>query len=166
MTPHRPLVGTAPDVSRRAVLTRVLPALVVAPTVLSACSTPGAGADSGPDPLIAMADAARADAALAEAAVAGDSALRKQLEPLRAARAAHAVALDAVLGRVPPSGSASAAPTRRAPAGSDTPGIDEVHEALTASGRAAADLAMTLSAERVGLVASIAACCAAYAAIL
>jgi hypothetical protein len=41
-----------------------------------------------------------------------------------------------------------------------------VQEAVAASQRGAADLVPDLPAERVGLVASVAACCAAYAAVL
>jgi uncharacterized membrane-anchored protein len=41
-----------------------------------------------------------------------------------------------------------------------------VRDAVAASQRGAADLVPGLPAERVGLVASVAACCAAYAAVL
>jgi hypothetical protein len=44
--------------------------------------------------------------------------------------------------------------------------LARVREAVTASQRGAAQLVPDLPAERVGLVASVAACCATYAAVL
>jgi hypothetical protein len=41
-----------------------------------------------------------------------------------------------------------------------------VRDAVVASQRGAAELVPTLSAQRVGLVASVAACCATYAVVL
>jgi hypothetical protein len=148
---------------------------------LGACGTGTARRTKGPDPLIALADAARADAALAAAAVAANPALSARVEPLRAARTEHAAALDAEVVRA--GGTApSAAPTASAPAVSTAPppsgttvpptGVTQsvtlarVREAVAASQRGAAQLVPDLPAERVGLVASVAACCATYAAVL
>jgi hypothetical protein len=129
--------------------------------------------------LIALADGARSDAALAAAAVAANPDLSARVDPLRAARAEHAAALDAEVVRVggtPSSGSAAptAAPTAPPPSGTTVPptGVTQavtlarVREAVAASQRAAAQLVPDLPAERVGLVASVAACCATYAAVL
>jgi hypothetical protein len=166
---------------------RLALALPAAAAFVSGCS--GATARrKEPDPLVALADAARADVALATAAVAADPGLSARIEPLRAARAEHAAALDAEVVRVggvpgaptdvgptaapaaPPSGSAPASATAgTSPPASVTPQVvtlAQVRDALAASHRGAADLVPGLPAERVGLVASVAACCAAYAVVL
>jgi len=125
-----------------------------------------------PDPLIALADAARADAALAAAAVAAAPALAARIDPLREARTEHAAAFDAEVVRMggeprtaaPPSATAGAPP----PTGTAVPPVTlaRVREAVAASQVGAAELVENLPAERVGLVASVAACCATYAALL
>jgi hypothetical protein len=165
---------------------RLAVALPAAAAFVSGCS--GATARrKEPDPLVALADAARADVALAAAAVAADPGLSARIEPLRAARAEHAAALDAEVVRVggvpgaptdvgptaapaAPSGSAPAsAAAGTSPSASVTPRVvtlAQVRDAVAASQRGAADLVPGLPAERVGLVASVAACCAAYAAVL
>jgi hypothetical protein len=149
---------------------------------LGACSTGRTRTTKGPDPLVALADAARADAALAAAAIASNPDLTARVDPLRAARTEHAAALDAEVVRAggtpgsaaptaptaaaPPSGAASADPTV-APTGIvETVSLARVREAVAASQRGAAQLVPDLPAERVGLVASVAACCATYAAVL
>jgi hypothetical protein len=179
--------ATGPTLDRRLVL-RLALALPAAAAFVSGCS--GATARrKEPDPLVALADAARADVALAAAAVAADPGLSARIEPLRAARAEHAAALDAEVVRVggvpgaaaptsvgptaapaAPSGSAPAsAAAGTSPSASVTPRVvtlAQVRDAVAASQRGAADLVPGLPAERVGLVASVAACCAAYAAVL
>lgn len=168
---HRP-AGTA--LTRRHVLTRVLPAVAVLPA-LGGCSLLGQGAASAPDPLPGLADAARADAALTSSVITADPSLRVRLEPLRAARTAHATAIDRMLGRPPgtpvpaaatATATSTATATTTAPARSGTPGVAQLHDALAASAAAAGDAALTLDADQVGLVASVAACCAAYAALV
>lgn len=80
----------AAGLSRR----RVLAALALAPMAVAGCAlerTP-----DGPDPLLALADAARADAALAAAVVAADPGLAGRVDPLGAARTEHAAALDEI----------------------------------------------------------------------
>jgi hypothetical protein len=179
--------ATGPTLDRRRVL-RLALVLPAAAAFVSGCS--GATARrKEPDPLVALADAARADVALAAAAVAADPGLSARIEPLRAARAEHAAALDAEVVRVggvpgaaaptsvgptaapaAPSGSAPAsAAAGTSPSASVTPRVvtlAQVRDAVAASQRGAADLVPGLPAERVGLVASVAACCAAYAAVL
>jgi hypothetical protein len=49
---------------------------------------------------------------------------------------------------------------------SGRPGRTEVQQAVVASGRAAGQVALGLPPERVGLVASVAACCSTYAEVL
>ncbi|WP_316689329.1 hypothetical protein [Pseudonocardia sp. H11422] len=132
-------------------------------TALSACSTTAAG-DAGPDPLIALVDQARADAALAAAAIAARPALAARVEPLRAARAEHAAALDAEVTRLDPARTSTAPAAPPAPA--VRPTLTAIRDALAASTRGAEGLIGTLPVERVGLVASVAACCATYAAVL
>lgn len=178
---------TGPTLDRRRVL-RLALALPAAAALVSGCSGVTARRKE-PDPLVALADAARADAALAAAAVAADPGLSARIEPLRAARAEHAAALDAEVVRVggapgaaaPTSVSPTAAPAAPPTGSAQAPAADgtappsatarvvtlaQVRDAVAASQRGAADLVPGLPAERVGLVASVAACCAAYAEVL
>lgn len=166
-----------PVLDRRRVLALALLAPAAA-AALGACSSNPVRGTTDPDPLVALADAARADAALAAAAIAGNPDLTSRLDPLRAARTEHAAALDAEVVRAggtpgsatavpaPPSGSPAADPTV-APTGiTQTVSLARVREAVAASQRGAGRLVPDLPAERVGLVASVAACCATYAAVL
>ena len=174
-----------PGLDRRRLLALALLAPVAA-TGLGACSTGPDRSTKAPDPLLALADAARADAELAAAAIAANPDLTARVEPLRAARTEHAEALDAEVvraggtprsaaptaaaptpdGAAPPSGEPAADPTV-APTGiTQTVSLARVREAVAASQRGAAQLVPDLPAERVGLVASVAACCATYAAVL
>jgi hypothetical protein len=151
--------ASVPGISRR----RVLAGLLLLPPALAGCSI-GAGAGDGPDPLIALAEAARSDAALAAAAVAASPALADRVRPLADARTAHAVALEAEVARADPD-RAPVQPTPPArPASTVT--LAQVRAATVASGQAAAGAVLTLPVDRVGLVASVAACCSAYAEVL
>lgn len=146
-------------VSRR----RILAAVAFAPVgavVAGGCGF-GPAAPDGPDPLIALADAARADAALAAALAAAQPDLAARVDPLVAARTEHAAALDAEVTRLDPDAAPPAAPPD-APAAT----LDGLRAAMQASGTAAGTAALDLPVERVGLVASISACCATYAAVL
>jgi len=171
-----------PGLDRRRLLALALLAPVAA-TGLGACSTGPERTTKTPDPLIALVDAARADAALAAAAIAANPDLTARVEPLRAARTEHAAALEAEVvraGGTPRSAvPTAAAPTAAAPPSGDaadptvaptgitqTVSLARVREAVAASQRGAAELVADLPAERVGLVASVAACCATYAAVL
>jgi hypothetical protein len=140
---------------------RVLAGLLLLPPAVAGCAL-GSSAPDGPDPLIALADAARADAALAAAAIAADRDLATALQPLVDARTQHAAALDAEVARLDPD-----RPTPSpAPPPAGRPGRTEVQRAVLASGRAAGEVALGLPAERVGLVAAVAACCNTYAEVL
>ena len=173
-------VGLRPTLDRRRVLQLML-ALPAAATVVAGCSGATTDRDDRPDPLVALADAARADAALAAAVIAADPTVAARIDPLRAARTEHAAALDAEIvrvGGVPSTATPSTAPAvgtagptapasatgTAAPAPAAT--VARVREAVAASQRGAAELVPDLPAERVGLVASVAACCATYAAVL
>ena len=85
--------GPAPVVLGRRRILQMALVLPAAATVLGGCSGVDRRADR-PDPLIALADAARADAALAAAAVATAPALAARIDPLREARTQHAAAFD------------------------------------------------------------------------
>jgi hypothetical protein len=151
--------ATSPGISRR----QVLAGLLLLPPALAGCST--ARVPQGPDPLIALADAARTDAALATAAITASPNLADRVQPLVEARTAHAAALDAEVARLDPARPSTTPATTPAPAqGSAT--LAQVRAAVLASGEAAATAALDLPAERVGLVASVAACCNAYAEVL
>jgi hypothetical protein len=142
---------------------RLLAGLLLVPPAVAGCSL---GSDPGsdePDPLIALADAARADAALAAAALAADPELADALRPLADARAEHAAALDAEIARLEPDRPTPGPPP---PPATPEPGLADVRQAVLASGRAASDVALGLPAERIGLVASVAACCSTYAEVL
>ena len=150
--------AVGPGISRRSLLAALLLAL-------AGCSV-GPSAPTAPDPLIALAAAARSDAALAAAAIAADPTLADRVQPLVDARTQHADALEAEVARLDPQRTPAPAATRSpAPAGGP-PGLAEVRQAALASGTAAADAALTLPAARVGLVASVAACCTTYGAVL
>jgi hypothetical protein len=141
---------------------RVLAGLLLLPPAVAGCALGRAAGPDAPDPLIALADAARADAALAAAAVAADQGLATALQPLVDARTQHAAALDAEIARLDP-GRPTPAP---APPPAARPGRAEVQRAVLASGRAAGEVALGLPPERIGLVASVAACCSTYAEVL
>ena len=151
---------------------RILQLALVLPVAagLGGCGAATDHRTDRPDPLIALADAARADAALAAAAVAADPALAARIDPLREARTEHAAALDAEVVRMGgPSAVPTAAPPTAAPVTTTAaPAVTlaRVREAVAASHVGAAELVENLPAERVGLVASVAACCAAYAEVL
>jgi hypothetical protein len=148
-----------PGISRR----RVLLGLLLVPPALAGCSLADAVSSGGPDPLIALADAARADAALAAAAIAAIPELADRVRPLVDARTAHARALDAEVARLDPT-PASVTPAPAAPARSAS--LAKVRAAVLASAQAAAAAVLVLPADRVGLVASVAACCGTYAEVL
>lgn len=145
---------------------RVLAALALAPVALGAPAGCALGADDaeGPDPLIALAEAARADAALAAALVAASPELADRVDPLVAARTEHAAALDAEITRLDPPDPA-AAPPAPVPATAEV-SLAALRSALAAAGTTAGEIALDLPVERVGLVASVSACCATYAAVL
>lgn len=151
--PPRPL-------SRR----RLLVALGLTPVALAGCGL--AGGDDGPDPLLALAAAARADAALGAAVVAAQPALAERVDPLVAARTEHAAALDAEVRRLAPDAGPPDAAADAAPAPAGAPTLAALRTALDAAAAAAADTALGLPVERVGLVAAVSACCATYAAVL
>ena len=157
--PHRPAI------TRR----RVLAGALLALPLPAGCSLPG-GEPTPPDPLIALADAARADAALAGAAIAAAPELADRVQPLADARAAHAAALDAEVARLDPDRPAAASTPPPPPVPPDGAAAGERLAAVAAAAQASADaagaLALELPAERVGLVASVAVCCATYAEVL
>jgi hypothetical protein len=151
----------APGMSRR----RLLAGLLLLPPALTACSI-GSHEPPGPDPLIALAGSARSDAALAGAAIASAPSLTARLQPLIDARTAHAQALDAAVARLAHQATAAPLPGRAAALPARTTTLAEVRAAVLTSGQAAADAVLTLPADRVGLVASVAACCVTYAQVL
>jgi predicted small lipoprotein YifL len=141
---------------------RVLAALALAPLATAGCGLLGPLPDDGPDPLIALADAARADADLADALAAADPGAAERVGPLAAARREHAAALDAEVLRLDPD--RGVGPVAPPPTAVTT--VSALADVLGASGAAAADVALGLPVERIGLVASVAACCSTYAALL
>ncbi|MGZ4588768.1 MAG: hypothetical protein ACXVX9_13305 [Mycobacteriaceae bacterium] len=124
------------------------------------------------DPMLPIADAARADAAMATQVANSSPTRAVQLAIIAADRTAHATALDAEIARAagkganspsPVSATASAAPsTAVAPA----PTVEGLRTRLQHNQSAAADLARTVPAYRAGLLGSVAAACAAELAVL
>ena len=148
-----------PSIGRR----RMLVGLALLPAAVGGCAL--VPATSRPeDPLIALAAAARADAALAAAAIAADQTLAARVQPLADARTAHAAALDAEVVRLLSSRSTPTPAPVPAPQG-PVP-LARVRAAARASADTAAEVAMGLPVDRVGLVASVSACCAGYATML
>jgi hypothetical protein len=155
-------VPTAPGsgISRR----RALAGLLLIPPAVSGCALGRPGSPRPVDPLLALADAARTDAALATAAITADPTLAERVQPLADARTAHAAALDAEVRRVRP-GQSTNTPTPAPPVEGAVP-LARVRAAARASADSAAAVALDLPVDRVGLVASVAACCAGYATVL
>jgi hypothetical protein len=153
------VTGGAGRIARR----QVLAGLLLLPPAVAGCSLGPASGPTEPDPLIALAAAARADAALAAAAVAADRGLAEALQPLVDARTQHAAALDAEVARLDPD---RPTPPPAPPPSTARPGRADVQRAVLASGRTAGEVALGLPPERIGLVASVAACCSTYAEVL
>lgn len=151
-------------VRRRGVLLGLLGAgaLVPASAVLAGC---GRGRE---DPLVPLVTRARRDAAFIDAVVATKAVNGNQLTPLAAARRQHADALAGELGDdAPPASAATLSPDDTPRAGDNAEELlDRVRAALDGSRRQAAALVPTLTRPRAALVGSIAACCAAYRAVL
>jgi hypothetical protein len=136
--------------------------LGLAAPVLAGCAA--RSADAGPDPLIPLLTRARSDAALVTAVLTVEPSLTGRLDPLRSARSDHATALEQEIARV--AGTATPVPVP-APATSQ-PGVnlDAVRRAVADAAKEAAGLVGTVPNARAGLVGSVAACCAAYSAVL
>jgi hypothetical protein len=137
-----------------------LAVLVSAGGALSAC-----GSDE-PDPLRVLADRALTDAAVIDR-VRADPTLKPdvgtRLGELADARRAHAKALIVALGDDP--ADTPAPSSTPAPSGGDS-GLAQVRGRLNSAQRQAAKLVPGLAREHAGLVGEIAACCAAYRAVL
>ncbi|GEL26603.1 hypothetical protein PSU4_55570 [Pseudonocardia sulfidoxydans NBRC 16205] len=135
----------------------------VAGAALSACD--GTSGSDGPDPLIAQARAARDDAELIGAVITAAPALTDRLTPVRQARTDHAAALEAEVARL-----AGGTPGPATPATPTAPPADPTTAAVVAalkkSANDAGGLVATLPAARVGLVAEVAASCAAWMQVL
>jgi hypothetical protein len=150
---------SGPRLTRRALL-----AVALLGPPLAACAPARSTQAQAPDPLVALADAARADAALAAAVIAATPDLTARVAPLRDARAEHATALDDEVARQA-GRSATPAPSRPA-AAPGTATLDALRRSVAAAGEAAGQVALGAEAGRVGLVASVAACCTTYAGLL
>lgn len=115
----------------------------------------GDGYADGPDPLVPLAEQAKADAAAADEAAKGAPEQAAVAQQVAAARRAHATALQSEIDRQnqPKGGPGAIAQNGKGMAG--------LKQRLAVSRRQAADLVPGLPAYRAGLVASIAAGCAA-----
>jgi len=151
-------------VRRRGVLLGLLGvgALVPASAALGGC---GRGRQ---DPLVPLVTRARRDAAYIDAVIATKAVNGNRLAMLAAARRQHADALAGELGGdAPPASAATLSPDEIPGAGDDADELlDRIRSVLDGSHRQAAALVPTLARPRAALVGSIAACCAAYRAVL
>ncbi|WIY01796.1 ferritin-like domain-containing protein [Amycolatopsis mongoliensis] len=142
------MTGRPTDLTRRAALRAGALAALAVP--LAAC---GPGYDESPDPLQPLLAAAEADAAAARALAKGEDA--DAAGQLADARAAHAAALKSEVDRLNrPKPSPS--PTPPAPAA-----LGDLKERLATARKQAEDLVGGLPRYRAGLVAAVAAGCAA-----
>ncbi|MCP2280169.1 hypothetical protein APR09_005766 [Nocardia amikacinitolerans] len=139
-----------------------------------------------PDPLAAQEVMARTDAAAATAAIALAPQRQTALSTIANERTAHADALRTEIARAVGVYGDGTTPARKTrdnalpfaavttgpePTGTDVPPIsppslDQLREQLARSRKSAADLAVTQSRYRAGLLASISASCAAHAGVL
>ncbi|SEF32570.1 protein of unknown function [Amycolatopsis pretoriensis] len=141
------MTGRPTDLTRRAALRAGALAALAVP--LAAC---GPGYDESPDPLQPLLAAAEADAAAARALAKGENA--DAAGQLADARAAHAAALKSEVDRLNRPRTSSSAPP--APAA-----LGEMKERLATARKQAEDLVGGLPRYRAGLVAAVAAGCAA-----
>ncbi|GAA4619267.1 hypothetical protein [Saccharopolyspora hordei] len=144
---------------RRSVL-RMIAASPVVAALTTACSS----APDEPDPLLALAKAAKSDAQLARAVAETHAGLAAVAEEVAAVRGEHARALQREIDRVNPRDpedppSVPEPPQRRAP-GSASEATTALTDALTAARDRAAELVPTLPTHRAGLVGSVSASCA------
>jgi hypothetical protein len=161
--PGPPPAPPAPRLTRRRALALGLAAggLGLAAPVLAGCAA--GSSDDGPDPLVPLVTRARSDAALVTAVITADPSLTGQLDPLRSARSDHAAALEQEIARVAGTTPVPATAPATPRAGAD---LNAVRQAVADATREAAGLVSSVPTARAGLVGSVAACCAAYTAVL
>ncbi|MCI2420321.1 hypothetical protein MOQ72_23020 [Saccharopolyspora sp. K220] len=154
-----------PVLRRRSVL-RLFAAVPVAAALTTACSS----ASDEPDPLVALATAAKSDAQLARAIAQAHSGLADAANEVAAARSAHAEAMQREIDRVnppdpedPPSVPDVAPPP--SPGASDA-AAKVLRDALSLAQQKAARLVPGLPTYRAGLVGSISASCASLREVL
>ncbi|AFM16827.1 hypothetical protein Mycch_2044 [Mycolicibacterium chubuense NBB4] len=157
--PSRP-----PIVSRRQVLLGAASLAVLGAATTAGCSRP-APPPPELDDLTTALDRARADSKLAtEAAATARGTTAATLSTVAAERSAHADALSKEIVRLTGSNAPTTSVTvTTSPSGAaaPAPGTDDVIGALRASADSASHAAAALSGYRAGLLASIAAACAA-----
>jgi hypothetical protein len=143
----RPTEPTLPN--RRAFLRAGALAALAVPFA-AACSP---GYDESPDPLAPLLRSAETDAAGAKALTGADAGIA---EPVATARAAHAAALKAEVDRLN-----RPKPEQTGPVDNPPAGVDGLKERLAQARKQAEELVPSLPRYRAGLVASVAAGCAA-----
>ncbi|MEU2251952.1 hypothetical protein [Nocardia xishanensis] len=184
-TPQDTVAHHVPPVDRRTAL-RLAGGGVVGALALGAAAGCAEEPVHEPDPLAAQEVMARADAAAATAAIALAPQRQTALSTIANERTAHADALRAEIARVVGVYGDGTIPARKtrdraAPFAATTtgpeatgtavppispPSVEQLREQLARSRKSAADLAVTQSAYRAGLLASISAACAVHAGVL
>lgn len=124
-----------------------------------------------PDPLLAQELSARTDAAVASAAIAVNPTQAGALQTIATQRGAHADALRTEIDRAIGVYGDGTTPSRRVAPVTPTvavppPSVNQLRTNLTQAQRAAADLSVTLTGYRAGLLGSISAACATHAGVL
>lgn len=159
--PSRHLNGPS-RVGRREVL-RLFAALPVVAVATSAC----AGGEDAPDPLTALATAARSDAALARGVAGTHQALGAEASAVAEIRSEHARLLQQEIDRLDPPDEPRRhpAPAVQVPA-SAAEAKAELKRALAVAEQSAAKLCPTLPGYRSGLSGSVSASCASLAEVL
>ncbi|MEV0702338.1 hypothetical protein AB0I53_31090 [Saccharopolyspora sp. NPDC050389] len=150
---------------RRSVL-RLFAAVPAAAALTTACSS----APDEPDPLVALAAAAKSDAQLAKAIAQAHSGLADAAGEIAAVRAEHADAMQREVDRVNPRDPEDP-PSVPDPAPQQAPASASVatkalRDALTGAQDRAAQLMPGLEAYRAGLLGSVAASCASLREVL
>jgi hypothetical protein len=155
---------------------RQLPRRPVLVALAAAFTAPAAGLLSGcgrgePDPLEALAASAREDAALIDSMLTNPAvaaSLAGRIAPVAEARRQHAQALAVALGETETETSAPSTSPSALPSAPTDPAsaMSRVRALLDAAHRQASNLVPTLPRRRASLVGSVAACCAAYRAVL
>ncbi|WP_026343473.1 hypothetical protein [Nocardia sp. BMG111209] len=164
-----PPVRSALD--RRAAL-RLAGSAAVAATAASTAGCFRQQPPPAPDPLLAQELSARTDVLWAKAAATLAPDRTAALTLIATQRGDHADALRTEIDRAAGVYHDGTRPSTRTPPPTDVPGpptppsLAALHDQLTRSQRSAADLAVSLSGFRSGLLASISASCATHVAVL
>ncbi|WP_244976008.1 hypothetical protein [Nocardia huaxiensis] len=163
-------VRAGSGVNRRAAL-RLAGGGALAAVTLSAAACAQEPTPPAPDPLLAQEESARTDAVYATAAIAANPDRAGALQTVAAQRTEHAEALRTEIDRAIGVYGDGTTPSYRTPpvtpvAPTQPPTVTELRTRLSSAQRSAAELCVTQSGYRAGLLGSISAACATHAGVL